>query len=158
MARTFEARVIDGSICNGRGCDGSTCYAEARIDAKGWQGAGGPIIYSHGEAGNDIVAWTTRIWPEGDSMMIEARFKEGDPVSDFLWGKVLDGTLPDVSISAENLEKSPPTAEELAARPELAGCTMIRRCRVIEVSIVIKGGCPGAKILSINGVPTNQAA
>ena len=81
--------------------------------------------------------------PTANGLKGKISFPKADPaykgewLPDKVWQLVKTGIVKGVSISICNLERTPPTQEEVAARPELVDCVgVIRKGLLMELSVV----------------------
>lgn len=72
---------------------------------------------------------------------------EAVPMARRAHAQVSDGTILDCSVGFSDTERRPPTDEEKARWP---GCTeVITKASLDEVSLVLRGAVPGAKVVSV---------
>lgn len=94
---------------------------------------------------------------KGFTGLVSKMFFDTDDVSEFVYGKCKRGIVRSVSIGfrpPDDMrpgEWGPPTREELRVRPDWAGAKrIIRRCIMIEYSIVPIGMNPRALVVAVN--------
>lgn len=86
---------------------------------------------------------------EGDERWIEFRVDDHPdvPRARQAIAQVESGTLDDVSVGFSNTKRRPPTDEEEKRWP--GAVEIIERAELDEVSLVLRGAVPGAKVLSL---------
>jgi HK97 family phage prohead protease len=100
------------------------------------------------------VAWNAN----GDLRSIEFRLDDFDdvPTARRAYAQVKSGTIDDCSVGFSNTKRRDPTTEELERWP--GAREIIERADLDEVSLVLRGAVPGAKVLSLRSRDGRVAA
>lgn len=111
------------------------------------------LAWTH--AWSEPIGRAFRVESDGDLRSIEFRFDDFDdvPTARRAWRQCQPGpngepaTIDDCSVGFSNTKRRPPTDEELERWP--GAVEIIERADLDEVSLVLRGAVPGAKVLAL---------